>query len=86
MGLLFCQLPGGSFDRTYEGLKRGVKRELGRGPAPFDRTYEGLKRHDAAIEPVGPHSFDRTYEGLKHEHPPGPSLRLWPLLTVPMRV
>ena len=56
-----------TFDRTYEGLKRGsrlhgllVPREA------FDRTYEGLKQGSQGLTGGG-HvpAFDRTYEGLK---------------------
>ena len=40
---------GGSFDRTYEGLKRELT-DLGTNGhvQTFDRTYEGLKRSGAA--------------------------------------
>ncbi len=57
----------GSFDRTYEGLKR-LKSRTGKRPGKgaFDRTYEGLKRKPATAptRPKRP-AFDRTYEGLK---------------------
>ncbi len=56
----------GTFDRTYEGLKRAGAGREGVGAATFDRTYEGLKHshHDVDTPPPRP-AFDRTYEGLK---------------------
>ncbi len=35
---------GPTFDRTYEGLKRGGLLPGAPGGGPFDRTYEGLKQ------------------------------------------
>ncbi len=48
----------GSFDRTYEGLKRGhgdgVPHDL---PAAFDRTYEGLKLKKSLVEERSPRTL-----------------------------
>ncbi len=55
----------GSFDRTYEGLKRLGAYGLTRYSATFDRTYEGLKPLITAHLLLPEPAFDRTYEGLK---------------------
>ena len=44
------------FDRTYEGLKRGLSCARGRGAYRFDRTYEGLKRASRPQGGPGGHS------------------------------
>ncbi len=47
-----------AFDRTYEGLKRGVaKLQLPHHGPAFDRTYEGLKPEDGIGDGHLPHVF-----------------------------
>ena len=60
-------MPGGSFARTYEGLKPVYRGVDGTTPIGFARTYEGLKHATAEGLWHEVESFARTYEGLKQD-------------------